>query len=69
VKGAEGGQDLVWYYEQPLAEVGRIKDLVCFFNEKVDVELDGQLQERPDSPWSHRVKSDAQNDAPALTRG
>jgi uncharacterized protein (DUF427 family) len=64
-----GGKDLVWYYEQPLDEVGRIKDLVCFFNEKVDIELDGEPQQRPDSPWSHRVKSDAQNDAPALTRG
>jgi uncharacterized protein (DUF427 family) len=65
----EGGKDLVWYYEQPLEEVGRVKGLVCFFNEKVDVELDGELQQRPDSPWSHRVKSDAQNDVPALTRG
>ncbi|MGI8715111.1 MAG: DUF427 domain-containing protein [Solirubrobacteraceae bacterium] len=65
----EGGQDLVWYYEQPLDEVGRIKGLVCFFNEKVEIELDGELQQRPDSPWSHRVRSDAQNDAPALTRG
>jgi uncharacterized protein (DUF427 family) len=65
----KGGKDLVWYYEQPLDEVGRIKGLACFFNEKVDVELDGELQQRPDSPWSHRVKSDAQNDAPALTRG
>jgi uncharacterized protein (DUF427 family) len=65
----ERGTDLVWYYEQPLDEVGRIKGLVCFFNEKVDIELDGEPQERPDSPWSHRVKSEAQNDAPALTRG
>jgi uncharacterized protein (DUF427 family) len=65
----EGGKDLVWYYEQPLDEVRRIKGLVCFFNEKVDIELDSELQQRPDSPWSHRVKSDAQNDAPALTRG
>jgi uncharacterized protein (DUF427 family) len=69
VKLEGGGKDLVWYYEQPLDEVGRIKGLVCFFNEKVDIELDGELQERPDSPWSHRIKSDAQNDAPALTRG
>jgi uncharacterized protein (DUF427 family) len=65
----QGGKDLVWYYEQPLDEVGRIKGLVCFFNEKVDIELDGEIQQRPDSPWSHRVKSDAQNDAPVLTRG
>jgi uncharacterized protein (DUF427 family) len=65
----EGGKDLVWYYEQPLSEVARIKGLVCFFNEKVDLELDAELQQRPDSPWSRGVRSDAQNDSPALTRG
>ena len=69
VKLEDGGRDLVWYYEQPLDEVGRIKGLVCFFNEKIDLELDGEPQQRPDSPWSHRIKSEAQNDAPALTRG
>jgi uncharacterized protein (DUF427 family) len=52
---ADGGKDLIWYYEQPLAEVGRIKGLLCFYNEKVDIELDGVLQERPESPFSHRV--------------
>jgi uncharacterized protein (DUF427 family) len=67
---AEGGQDVIWYYEDPLPEVGRIKGLVCFFNEKVDIELDGELQERPESPWSHGVKSERpQNAAPAQTRG
>jgi uncharacterized protein (DUF427 family) len=67
----EGGQDILWYYEDPLAEVGRIKGLVSFFNEKVDVELDGELQERPESPWSHGVKSESrpQNAEPAQTRG
>jgi uncharacterized protein (DUF427 family) len=66
----EGGEDLIWYYEDPLPEVGRIKGLVCFFNEKVDLELDGELQERPESPWSHGVKSEsAQNAPPAQTRG
>ena len=64
-----GGKDLVWCYEQPLDEVSRIQGLVCFFNEKVDLELDGELQERPDSPWATHIKSEAQNDAPALTRG
>jgi hypothetical protein len=32
--------------------VGRIKGLLCFFNERVDLELDGELQERPETPWS-----------------
>lgn len=40
-------EDLVWYYEQPLAEVARIAGLLCFYNEKVDIELDGESQPRP----------------------
>jgi uncharacterized protein (DUF427 family) len=54
-----GGEDLVWYYPEPLEEVVRIKGLVCFFNERVDLEVDGELQERPDSPWRHGVKAAA----------
>jgi len=62
-------KDLIWYYPDPLPEVGRIADLLCFFNERLDVELDGQLQERPLSAWSHGVKSEAQTAPPAETRG
>jgi uncharacterized protein (DUF427 family) len=47
-----GTEDLVWYYADPRPEAGRIKDLVCFFNERVDLELDGELQERPETPFS-----------------
>ena len=46
-------EDLVWYYPEPFAEASGISGLLCFYNEKVDVELDGELQERPESPW-HR---------------
>jgi uncharacterized protein (DUF427 family) len=69
--GGELGKDLVWFYEEPFPEAGRIAGLVCFFNERLDIELDGELQERPDSPWSTGVKSDpaAENAAPAETRG
>jgi uncharacterized protein (DUF427 family) len=54
-----GAPDLVWYYPSPVAEVGRIAGLVCFFNEKVDLSLDGELQPRPHTAWSGRVHSDA----------
>ena len=69
--GGELGQDLLWFYEEPFPESSRIAGLVCFFNERLDIELDGELQERPESPWSTGVKSDpaAQNAAPAQTRG
>jgi uncharacterized protein (DUF427 family) len=49
----EVAKDLVWFYEDPLPEASRIRGLVCFYNERVDVELDGQAVERPESPWSH----------------
>jgi uncharacterized protein (DUF427 family) len=53
----KGGKDLIWYYPDPLPEALRIRDLLCFFNERVDISIDGELQERPESPWSHGVKS------------
>jgi uncharacterized protein (DUF427 family) len=61
--------DLVWYYPEPIAESSRISGLLCFFNERVDLELDGEQQERPESPWSRGVKSEAANLDPAQTRG
>ena len=30
-----------------------IRDLICFFNERVDLEIDGLAQERPETQWSH----------------
>jgi uncharacterized protein (DUF427 family) len=57
VGDGEGGKDVIWCYDHPLDEVLGIRGLLCFFNERVDIELDGELQERPESPWSHGVKS------------
>jgi uncharacterized protein (DUF427 family) len=44
--------DLVWAYRAPLAESQKIAGLACFYDEKVDVYLDGELQERPRTPFS-----------------
>jgi uncharacterized protein (DUF427 family) len=63
------GRDLLWFYAEPFDESRRIAGMVCFFNERVDVELDGELQERPESPWSHGVKSEAPNAPAVQTRG
>jgi uncharacterized protein (DUF427 family) len=49
--GGELIEDLVWYYTEPFAEAAGVAGLLSFFNEKVDVKLDGELQERPESPW------------------
>jgi uncharacterized protein (DUF427 family) len=45
-------QDIAWVYEQPRREVDPIAGMLSFFNERVDVELDGELQTRPLTPWS-----------------
>lgn len=44
--------DIAWSYPQPLADSAEIRDLVCFFDERVDVVVDGVPRERPQSPWS-----------------
>ena len=45
-------EDLVWIYRMPLPESQKIAGLACFYDEKVDVYLDGELQDRPASPFS-----------------
>ena len=45
-------QDIAWTYREPVPECPRIAGLVAFFNEKVDLVIDGVRQERPQSPWS-----------------
>lgn len=43
--------DVVWSYRDPIPENPHIRDLFCFFNERVDVTVDDQL-ERPWTPWA-----------------
>lgn len=44
--------DFVWMYRSPLAESAKVAGLVCFYNEKVDLIIDGVPQERPKTPFS-----------------
>jgi len=50
--GGGRAEDLVWYYPEPIPEAAKIKGLLAFFNEKVDLEVDGEEQERPRTRWS-----------------
>ncbi|MFQ5937194.1 MAG: DUF427 domain-containing protein [Acidiferrobacterales bacterium] len=45
-------KDIVWYYRYPVPECTKIQDLLCFFNEKVDIYEDAERLPRPTSPWS-----------------
>ncbi|MBP2335166.1 uncharacterized protein (DUF427 family) [Saccharothrix coeruleofusca] len=47
VVGDEVHENVVWGYRTPLPESQKIAGLVAFYNEKVDITLDGVLQERP----------------------
>ena len=44
--------DAAWSYPDPIPENAKIRDLVCFFTERVDLVLDGVPQPRTVSPWS-----------------
>src|SRR5215213_10411397 len=50
--GGERVEDLIWYYPEPIPESGKIEGLLAFFNERVDLEVDGEEQERPKTQWS-----------------
>ena len=45
-------EDVVWCYENPEPEAAAIAGLFCFFDERVDVVVDGVPRERPLTPWS-----------------
>jgi uncharacterized protein (DUF427 family) len=48
----DGPADVAWTYHQPLREAEPVRDYVAFFNERVDVIVDGQRRQRPTTPWS-----------------
>ena len=45
-------KDLVWSYPFPIPECPKIEHLLSFYNEKVDIYVDGELQARPRTQWS-----------------
>jgi uncharacterized protein (DUF427 family) len=52
--GGATEEDLVWVYEDPLREAAPIRGYLAFFNERADIEIDGELEERPVTQWSPR---------------
>jgi uncharacterized protein (DUF427 family) len=45
-------EDYVWIYRAPLPESQKVAGLACFYNEKVDIFIDGVQQPRPHSHFS-----------------
>jgi uncharacterized protein (DUF427 family) len=44
--------DVVWSYRDPVPEAAKIAGLVCFYNEKVDIEVDGVALPRPKTQFA-----------------
>ena len=49
--GDELLENIAWSYPEPRHDATAVQDLVCFFNEAVDLDIDGERQERPETPW------------------
>ena len=50
--GDEVRRNVVWGYLDPIEEIPKIKGLLSFFNEKLDIYVDGALETRPETFWS-----------------
>jgi uncharacterized protein (DUF427 family) len=55
--GDELHRDLAWSYPDPIPENPLIAGLIAFFNERVDLVVDGERLERPFTPWSLDVRA------------
>jgi uncharacterized protein (DUF427 family) len=49
-------EDLIWSYQQPIPEAGKIQGYLCPFNEWSDIYVNGELLERPITQWSEGVR-------------
>jgi nucleotidyltransferase-like protein len=45
-------QDGAWSYPDPISENPKIRDLVAFFQERMDIVVDGVRLARSATPWS-----------------
>ena len=48
----DGPRDVAWTYHEPLHDAEIVRDRVCFFDEHLDVTVDGERRDRPVTPWS-----------------
>ena len=58
-------EDVVWFYPAPIPEIPKIEQHLCFFNERVDLVVDGVALERPASPWSVAPRPNGDKEAHA----
>jgi len=47
IVGGKTHEDIIWWYRYPTAESIQVTGMLCFYNEKVDIWVDGVKEERP----------------------
>jgi uncharacterized protein (DUF427 family) len=55
----DAGENLAWTYEDPLPEAAPVTGLVAFFDELVDVSVDGERRERPRTHFAKAILEEA----------
>ncbi|KUI32088.1 hypothetical protein AU195_23905 [Mycobacterium sp. IS-1496] len=50
----DGPRDVAWTYPNPLHDGEPVRGHICFFDERVDVIVDGTRADRPVTPWSEQ---------------
>jgi uncharacterized protein (DUF427 family) len=61
--------DAAWTYTEPLHDATPVRDLIAFFDERVDLTLDGRRRERPVTPWSAPRAGDGDGASPGRRGG
>jgi uncharacterized protein (DUF427 family) len=47
-----GEKAIAWSYELPLNDAAPVRSMIAFYNERVDIEVDGEQEQRPRTQWS-----------------
>jgi uncharacterized protein (DUF427 family) len=49
---AAGAENVAWTYPEPAHDKPELRDTIAFYNEKVDITVDGARIDRPQTQWS-----------------
>ena len=59
VAGQPDASNIAWSYSTPMPAVGKVAGLIAFYNELVDITVDGSRQPRPESVFSVKANRPA----------
>jgi uncharacterized protein (DUF427 family) len=53
-----GRNDVAWSYEHPLPDMTPLAGLIAFYDDVMDVTVDGVRRERPDTPVARLLRAE-----------